>query len=172
VSTVTYRCPDCGGEVDLARTPLESGLVRLAALGADGFALEFDVPEVHARAHEALASCPHVADPAWDAGLLKPLAREGLARLEEAAPRDARLAELLQIWRPRAYGIAGRADELSREEALRGRLEQRLADVERRMRAAAAAGDDDEAERLHARYIELGTTYAGRMAATWRSTTG
>ena len=69
------------------------------------------------------------------------------------------------MWRPRAFGIAGRADELSREEALRGRLELRLADVERRMRAAAAAGDDDEAERLHARYIELGTTYAGRMAA-------
>ena len=39
------------------------------------------------------------------------------------------------------------------------------------MRAAAAAGDDDEAERLHARYIELGTTYAGRLAAGWRSTT-
>jgi hypothetical protein len=172
VSPVPYRCPDCGGEVDLARTPLESGLVRLAALGADGFALEFDAPEVQARAGEALAGCPHAADPAWDTELLQPLAREGLARLEEAAPRDARLAELLQIWRPRAYGIAGRADELSREEALRGRLEQRLADVERRMRAAAAAGDHDEAERLHARYIELGTTYAGRMAATWRSTTG
>jgi len=29
------------------------------------------------------------------------------------------------------------------------------------MRAATAAGDHDEAERLHARYIELGTTYAG-----------
>jgi hypothetical protein len=168
---VPYRCPDCGGEVDLARTPLESGLVRLAALGADGFALEFDTPEVHARAREALGGCPHVADPAWDAALLQPLASEGLARLEQAGTRDARLAELLRIWRPRAYGIAGRADELSREEALRGRLERRLADVERRMRAATAAGDHDEAERLHARYIELGTTYAGRMAATWRSTT-
>ena len=76
------------------------------------------------------------------------------------------------MWRPRAFALAGRAEELSREEALRGRLELRLADVERRMRAAAAAGDDDEAERLHARYIELGTTYAGRMAAGWRSTAG
>jgi hypothetical protein len=100
------------------------------------------------------------------------VAREGLARLEQAAPGDARLAELLQMWRPRAFGIAGRAGELSREEALRGRLELRLADVERRMRAAGAAGDEDEAERLHARYIELGTTYAGRMASAWRSTTG
>jgi hypothetical protein len=171
VSPVPYRCPDCGGEVDLARTPLESGLVRVAVLGADGFALEFDTPEVHARAREALGGCPHVADPAWEPALLQPLASEGLARLEQAAAQDARLAELLRIWRPRAYGIAGRADELSREEALRGRLEQRLADVERRMRAATAAGDHDEAERLHARYIELGTTYAGRMAATWRSTT-
>jgi hypothetical protein len=170
VSSVPYRCPDCGGEVDLARTPLESGLVRLAALGADGFTLSFDVPEVHARAREALGSCPHSLDPAWDAGRLQPLAREGLAKLEEAVAGDARLAELLAMWRPRAYGLAGRADELSREEALRGRLELRLADVEQRMRAAAAAGDHDEAERLHARYIELGTTYAARMAATWRST--
>jgi hypothetical protein len=172
VSSVPYRCPECGGEVDLARTPLESGLVRLAALGAEGFALEFDVPEVHVRAGGALARCPHAGDPVWDAERLEPLAREGLARLEAAAPGDPRLAELLQMWRPRAFGIAGRAEELSREEALRGRLELRLADVERRMRAATAAGDDDEAERLHARYIELGTTYAGRMAAAWRSTTG
>ena len=81
------------------------------------------------------------------------------------------MAELLRVWRPRAFALAGRADELSREDALRGRLELRLADVERRMRAAAAAGDDDEAERLHARYIELGTTYAGRLVAGWRSTT-
>ena len=52
-------------------------------------------------------------------------------------------------------------------------MELRLADVERRMRAATAAGDDDEAERLHARYIErFGTMYAGRLAAGWRSTTG
>ena len=98
--------------------------------------------------------------------------REGLARLERGGGGDARLAELLVMWRPRAFALAGRADELSREDALRGRMELRLADVERRMRAAAAAGDDDEAERLHARYIELGTTYAGRMAAAWRSTTG
>ena len=170
MSSVPYRCPECGGEVDLARTPLESGLVRLAALGAEGFALSFDAPEVHTRAREALGSCPHSLDPSWDLESLQPLAREGLAKLEAAAADDARLAELLLMWRPRAYGIAGRADELSREEALRGRMELRLADVERRMRVAAAAGDDDEAERLHARYIELGTTYAGRMVAGWRST--
>jgi hypothetical protein len=168
---VAYRCPDCGGEIDLARTPLESGLVRLAALGAEGFELEFDLLEVHARAREALGPCPHAADPVWDREALTPVAREGLARLEQAAPGDPRLAELLTMWRPRAFALAGRADELSREDALRGRMELRLADVERRMRAAAAAGDDDEAERLHARYIELGTTYAGRMAAAWRSTT-
>jgi hypothetical protein len=172
VSSVPYRCPDCGGEVDLARTPLESGLVRLAVFGAEEFALSFDDPEVRARARTALGPCPHGGDPAWDLGRLQPVAREGLARLEQAAPGDPRLADLLQMWRPRAFGIAGRADELSREEALRGRLELRLADVERRMRAAGAAGDEDEAERLHARYIELGTTYAGRMAAAWRSTTG
>jgi hypothetical protein len=156
--------------VDLSRTPLESGLVRLAVLGPDDFALEFDEERVHARAREALGPCPHAADPAWEPGPLRPIAREGLARLEQAAPGDARLGELLQMWRPRAFGLAGREDELSREEALRGRLELRLADLERRMRAATAAGDEDEAERLHARYIELGTAYAGRMAASWRST--
>jgi hypothetical protein len=82
------------------------------------------------------------------------------------------MAELLAVWRPRAFALAGRSEELSREDALRGRLELRLADVERRMRAATAAGDDDEAERLHARYIELGTTYAGRLVAGWRSSPG
>jgi hypothetical protein len=171
VPFVPYRCPDCGGEVDLARTPLESGLVRLAVLGSEGFALEFDAAEVHACARRALGPCPHVPDPAWDADALRPIAAVGLARLEAAANGDARLADLLEVWRPRAFARAGREGELSRADALRGRLELRLADVERRMRAAAAAGDDDEAERLHARYIELGTTYAGRMAATWRSTT-
>jgi hypothetical protein len=103
---------------------------------------------------------------------LEPIARAGLAELERAAVVEPRMAELLRVWRPRAFALAGRADELSREEALQGRFELRLADVERRMRAATAVGDEDEAERLHARYIELGTTYAGRLAAGWRSTTG
>jgi hypothetical protein len=169
---VHYTCPDCGGEVDLARTPLESGLLRLAALGAEGFVLEFDAPDVHALARQALGPCPHVTDPAWDREAIEPFARMGLERLERAAAEDARMGGLLGVWRPRAYALAGRAEELSREEALRGRFELRLADVERRMRAATAAGDDDEAERLHARYIELGTTYAGRLAAGWRSTGG
>jgi hypothetical protein len=170
---VSYRCPDCGGEIELERTPLESGLVRLAVLGADGFALEFGDPELHLRVRPVLGPCPHAGDPVWDVEQLEPLARVGLERLECAvADGDARMAELLRVWRPRAFALAGRADELSREDALRGRLELRLADVERRMRAATAAGDDDEAERLHARYIELGTTYAGRLVAGWRSTSG
>ena len=165
-----YRCPDCASEVDLARTPLESGLVRLAALGAEDFALAFDDPAIAAQARAALGPCPHGEVPAWQREALEPVARAGLERLERAAAEDARLADLLAVWRPRAFALAGRADELSREEALRGRMELRLADVERRMRAAAAEGDEDEAERLHARYIELGTLYAGRMAAGWRST--
>ena len=170
MSSVSYRCPECGGELDLARTPLESGLVRLAVLGADGFALDFGSAELHPAVRAALAPCLHAGTPVWDATRLEPIAREGLARLERAAAGDERMAELLQVWRPRAFALAGRADELSREDALRGRMELRLADVERRMRAATAAGDDDEAERLHARYIELGTTFAGRMVAGWRST--
>jgi hypothetical protein len=172
VSPVPYHCADCGGELDLARTPLESGLVRLAAFGSEGFLLEFDEPEVHTRARAALGPCPHAGDPVWARERLEPIAREGLAQLEHAAAVEPRMAELLRVWRPRAFALAGRAGELSREEALQGRFELRLADVERRMRAATAAGDEDEAERLHARYIELGTTYAGRLAAGWRSTTG
>jgi hypothetical protein len=172
VSSVPYRCSDCGGEIDLARTPLESGLVRLAVLGAREFALAFDDEELRPALRTLLGPCPHACDPAWDAEQLEPFARAGLAHLESAAATEARMAELLAVWRPRAFALAGRSDELSREDALRGRLELRLADVERRMRAATAAGDDDEAERLHARYIELGTTYAGRMAARWRSTAG
>src|SRR4051794_181009 len=97
-----YRCPDCGGEVDLARTPLESGLVRLAVLGAEDFALEFGDEDLRRALRTALGPCPHAADPAWDVPRLEPLARTGLAHLERAAAGEARMAELLAVWRPRA----------------------------------------------------------------------
>lgn len=162
-----YVCQRCGGEVELARTPLESGLVRLAVLGATGFELEFDDPAVHAAAAPALGPCPHVADPSWQATELEPLADAGWRALTEAD--DDELETLAMVWRPRAMALAGRASELSRNDIVRGRLEQRVAEVSARMQVALDAGDDDEAERLHARAIELGTVLAGRLAAEWRA---
>jgi hypothetical protein len=164
---VSYRCERCGGEVELERTPLESGLVRLATLGAAGFRLAFDDPAVHAAAAPALGPCPHEADPSWDREALRPLADAGWSTLLAAG--DDELDLLAVVWRPRALALAGRADELSRGDVVRGRLEQRVAEVAARMQVALAAGEDDEAERLHARAIELGTVLAGRLAAEWRA---
>jgi crotonobetainyl-CoA:carnitine CoA-transferase CaiB-like acyl-CoA transferase len=164
---VAYVCQRCGGAVELARTPLESGLVRLAALGAEGFELEFDDRAVHALAETALGPCPHVADPSWQPAQLVPIADAGWRAL--VAAEDDELETLAMVWRPRALALAGRAGELSRDDIVRGRLEQRVAQVSARMQEALDAGDEDEAERLHARAIELGTVLAGRLAAEWRS---
>lgn len=163
-----YVCRACGGEVELERTPLESGLVRLAALGAGGFVLGFDDPAVLDSAAPLLGPCPHVAEPAWDLAALGPVADRGWRALEEAAPADEHLARLADLWRPRALRLAGRAGEVGKEDALRTRLAERLAAIEAAMSAAEARGDEDERERLHARYIEIGTILAGRMAASWR----
>jgi hypothetical protein len=164
---MSYHCELCGGEVDLSRTPLESGLVRLATLGPDGFELTFDDPAVHAAAAAALGPCPHDADPSWDREALRSLADAGWRAL--LAAQDDELDLLAVVWRPRALALAGRAEELSRDDIVRGRLEQRVAEVSARMQVALAAGEADEAERLHARAIELGTVLAGRLAAEWRS---
>jgi hypothetical protein len=164
---MSYHCERCGGEVDLSRTPLESGLVRLAALGPEGFELSFDDPAVHALVASALGPCPHELDPAWDREALAPLADVGWRALQAAG--DDELDMLAVVWRPRALALAGRADELSRDDVVRARLEQRVAQVSARMQDALAAGDEDEAERLHARAIELGTVLAGRLAAEWRA---
>jgi hypothetical protein len=164
---MSYHCELCGGDVDLSRTPLESGLVRLAALGPASFELAFDEPAVHAAAAPALGPCPHELEPSWDAEQLAPLADAGWRALLGA--EDDELDMLAVVWRPRALALAGRGDELSRDDVVRGRLEQRVAQVSARMQAALAAGDEDEAERLHARAIELGTVLAGRLAAEWRA---
>jgi hypothetical protein len=164
---MSYHCELCGGEVDLSRTPLESGLVRLATLGPVGFELAFDDPAVHGAAAPALGPCPHGADPSWDTDELRPLADAGWRAL--LAAEDDELDLLAVVWRPRALALAGRADELSRDDIVRGRLEQRVAEVSARMQVALAAGEADEAERLHARAIELGTVLAGRLAAEWRA---
>ena len=122
---------------------------------------------MHAAAAPALGACPHEEVPHWDTAELAPLADAGWRAL--LAAEDDELDMLAVVWRPRALALAGRADELSRDDVVRGRLEQRVAEVSARMQAALAAGEADEAERLHARAIELGTVLAGRLAAEWRA---
>jgi hypothetical protein len=72
---------------------------------------------------------------------------------------------LREVWRPRAMRLLGRDDELTNEDVLELRLEQRLADLRAEIDRARAAGDDDAAQMAHARYIEIGTSYARRFAA-------
>ena len=54
-------------------------------------------------------------------------------------------------------------DELSKEDVLRLRLEDKLAALQAEVERAWADGDADAAEAAHARYIELGTTYVRRF---------
>ncbi len=155
------RHPSTGAPVDLGEHRLVASLVRLAELGAAGFALEFEDPRVLARAEGLLSVEP---DSIWDPEALRPVARRGLEVLEAAAAEDPRLADLLRIWRPRALLAAGRGEELTGDETLRLRLEDRLEGLRAQIAAAHDEGDDDRAQALHARYIELGTTYAAKLA--------
>jgi hypothetical protein len=156
--------PGAGGRIDLAEHPLEAGLVRLATLGADGFELRFDDPAVTAAVAECLTPA---GDEPFHRDRLRPYVERGLAVLEAAAGGDERLARLLALWRPRALALAGRVADLTREEVLRARLAERLDVIAAELEAAREAGDDDRAQALHARYIELGTTYAVRLAQAW-----
>ena len=83
------------------------------------------------------------------------------------------MADLLGVWRPRAFALAGRTEELSREDALRGRLELRLADVERRMRAADRGRRRRRgrapARALHRARHDLRGPAGGRMALDERT---
>jgi hypothetical protein len=156
--------PGAAAPVDLAEHPLEAGLLRLATLGADGFELRFDDEAVVRAAHACLADD---GEEPFDAERLRPYAVDGLEALEAAAADDERLARLLALWRPRALALAGRREELTREEVLLARLSERLGALAAELEAAQARGDDDRAQALHARYIELGTTYAARLARAW-----
>ena len=78
----------------------------------------------------------------------------------EAQRRSGASQRLREVWRPRALRLLGREAELTREDVLGLRLEQRLAGLQAEIERARAAGDDDAAQMAHARYIELGTSYA------------
>jgi len=167
-----WSCSVCGSGSDLSRTPVEVGLLRLATVGETDFRLGSDGIEGQVAA--ALAPCPcggrfrpgaGAGPPVaarYDADAMRDPAARGWAVLE-ASPA---LAELRDDWRPRALLLAGREQELEKEDVLRLRLEDKLSALQTEVERATAAGDIDAAEAAHARYIELGTTYVRRFVRT------
>src|SRR4051794_9501351 len=128
-----WSCRACGSQIDLAGSSIEVGLVRLATRGGDGFQLGSAgiQPELAA----VLGSCqcggrfvagagtgPAVAV-RFDPDAMRDPAARGWAALE-ATPA---LAELREVWRPRALVVMGREQELGKEGGLRLRLEGKLA---------------------------------------------
>jgi hypothetical protein len=169
-----WRCEACGASYGMAARTLEAGLVRLALDGPDGFRLGSEGIEAElAPLLEPCACGGRIvpggeteklgSDPVFSADALRPLARRGWEVLE--ACEEPGLVRLREVWRPRALRLLGREDELSPEDVLGLRLEQRLAELRVAIDRARAAGDEDAAQMAHARYIELGTSYARRFAA-------
>jgi hypothetical protein len=164
-----WSCDTCGTTADLASASVEVGLIRLATHGASGFRLGSDGIETEVAGTLSPCSCggrfgPGVGAgarvaPAFDRARMRVAAAHGWPVLE----REPSVAPLREVWRPRALLLAGREDELSREDVLRLRLEDKLAALQAEVERATAAGDADAAETAHARYIELGTTYVRRF---------
>jgi hypothetical protein len=130
---------------------LRLAAARLALEGAGAFAFAGNSGVVEAAADDEREG-PALAGRALDV-------------LAAAARSDARMARLYGVWRPwleRRAGMAPPRD--GGDAALLARLEDRLALIVAEMEQAREAGDEARAEALHARYIELGTTYAGRLA--------
>ena len=145
--------------------PFACGVVRLAVLGAEGSPLDFSDDAVR----QAIAAA-QTGDPLepFDRAALEAHAPAALAALDAALPDHEELARLAPLWRPRLLLLAGRKDELTGEQAVVLRFEERLREITRGMAEAEARGDEDAREALHAKYIEVGTAYAGRLAARGR----
>jgi len=164
-----WSCRACGSQIDLAGCSIEVGLVRLATRGGDGFQLGGAGIEPELAAVLASCECGErfapgagtgpAATARFDPDAIRDPAARGWAALE-ATPA---LAELREVWRPRALVLMGREQELAKEDVLRLRLEDKLAALQAEVERATAAGDSDAAEAAHARYIELGTTYVRRF---------
>jgi hypothetical protein len=173
VTADAWHCAACGAGYDMASRTLEVGLVRLALDGARGFRLGSSGIEAEVAALLEPCACGGrlepggdeklASDPAFSREALLPLARRGWEVLERCD--DPGLGRLREVWRPRALRLLGREAELSPDDVLGLRLEQRLADLRSQIDVARAAGDDDAAQMAHARYIELGTSYARRFTA-------
>lgn len=92
------------------------------------------------------------------------LAGRALDALAAAAPSSERDARLYGVLRAPLERRAGRRPAGGTPEAaLSERLEDRLAAIAVAMEEARDAGDDKRADALHARYIELATTYVTRL---------
>jgi hypothetical protein len=92
------------------------------------------------------------------------LAARAVDALAAAAPDSERATRLYGVLRRPLERRAGRRRAGSTpEEALAERLEDRLAAIVVAMEEAREAGDDRRADALHARYIELATTYVTRL---------
>jgi hypothetical protein len=173
VTADPWHCEACGAAYDMAACTLEVGLVRLALDGPEGFRL--GSAGIEAEAAPLLEPCECGgrlapggeerlgSDPVFSREALRPLARRGWEVL--AGCDEPGLARLREVWRPRALRLLGRAEELSNEDVLELRMEERLAGLRAEVERARAAGDEDAAQMAHARYIELGTSYARRFAA-------
>jgi hypothetical protein len=164
-----WHCAACGSTADLAMSPVEVGLIRLAAEGAAAFRLGSAgiEPEVADLLEPCSCGGRYVPGPGdgavvaatFSSDRLAPRAAAGLAVLESSPE----LHDLREAWGPRAVAVAGGADRLAKEDLLRIRLEDKLAALQTEVERATAAGDVDAAETAHARYIELGTTYVRRF---------
>lgn len=150
------------GTVDLDAHAFEAGTVRLAVHGAEGSPLDFSDAAVREAIVAALSDDPFAP---FSQDALKAHAPAALVALDNALPDHDELARLAPLWRPRLLLLADRKDELSGEQVVVLRFEERLREIKRGMAEAEAAGDEDAREALHAKYIEVGTTYAGRLAA-------
>jgi hypothetical protein len=175
--TDPWRCRTCGAIHELATRSLEVGLVRLAVRGEQNFRLGSG--GIESEVEPLLAPCKcggrltheypvpgtkYSLEPvyaAFDAAALLPFAERGWAVLD--CSTDPRLERLATLWRPRALRLLGRDADLTREQQLELRLEQRLANLQAEIERARGAGDDDAAQAAHARYIELGTTFVRRF---------
>ena len=172
-----WHCEPCGGRADLADRSLEVGLVRLAARGDAGFELGSAGVEDEIRPLLQPCECGGRLVPGmgttepiaalFDREAWRPVAAAGWERLETSS--DDRLVRLAEVWRPRALVLLGREGELDREQVLGLRLEEKLATLAAEVERAMEVGDDEAAETAHARYIELGTTYARRFVANERT---
>jgi hypothetical protein len=92
------------------------------------------------------------------------LAGRALDALAAQAPASERGARLYGVLRAPLERRAGRRPTAATaEDALAERLEDRLAGLVVAMEDAREAGDDRRADALHARYIELATTYVTRL---------
>jgi hypothetical protein len=144
--------------VDLREHVLVAAVLRVSLDGAADLVLGLDDPRLQSLA-DAL-----IDGDSLDEAAFAPHAERALAALAAVAPTDARIARLLGVWRPwLERRIAGSTSPAGGEAALAARFEARLAAIVAAMELAREEGDDDRAEALHARYIELGTSYAMRL---------